>query len=207
MKLFYRFTRFSLKILFLLLYRHEVYSAENFVPGRAMIVPNHASFLDPPLIAISCPEEIHFLARASLFQKPLLGFLIRHLNAYPLTGTSRDLTSLKLVSALLQQDKKVLLFPEGVRTADGNLSPLKSGIGMLAIRNQCPIIPVYIHGTFAIWNRNQKYPKLFGKTACIFGVPIYPDTFSHLPKKEAQELIAAKITEEIGRLRQWYEQR
>jgi 1-acyl-sn-glycerol-3-phosphate acyltransferase len=204
MNMFYRFTRFSLKIFFLLLYRHEIYGSENLIAGKAIIVANHASFFDPPLVAVSNNEEIHFLARASLFKKPILGFVIRHLNAYPLTGTSRDLTSFKLVSSLLQQGKKVLLFPEGVRTFDGKISPLKSGIGLLSIKNECPIIPTLLYGTYGVWNRHRKYPKPFGKTACVFGKPIYPEAFMHLPKKEAQELIASEVTKALNDLQDEY---
>lgn len=204
MKIFYPFVKHSLKIFFILFHRHKVYGLEHFPKGAAIIAPNHASFLDPPLIAVSAPEEISFLARKTLFDSPVLGFLIRHLNAYPVTGTAQDLASFKLISTLLKENQKVLIFPEGERTKEGQLGPMKSGIGMLALRMKCPILPVYIHGTFEVWDRSRKFPTLFGKTACVYGTPLHYETFSELPKKEAQEAIMEKVGESLKKLHQWY---
>ncbi len=204
MKAFYRFTRFSLSLLFKLLYKHRVYGQTHFMPGGAFIASNHNSFFDPPLIAASAPEEIFYLAKKSLFNHPLLGFIISHLNAYPLTGTIQDLAALKLVCKLVQEGKKVLIFPEGYRSADGQLMPFKSGIGMLAWRTHCPVIPTYLHGTCTIWNKEHTLPKLKGQTICVFGSPLYIQPFLHKPKKEAQEAFAIAVQEAIENLRQWY---
>lgn len=205
MKPFYWFTSSLFKAFFYLFYSHQIYGLEHFVKGKGIVAPNHASFFDPPLIAASWPEEISFLARKSLFSFPFFGFLIRQLNAYPITGTAQDLNSIKLVCHLLSENKKIVVFPEGVRSFDGSLGPIKSGIGMLAMRNQSPIIPVYIHGCFDIWSRFQKFPKLSGKTACVFGTPIEWQNFAHLEKKEAQEAIASQVKESIEKLKAWYD--
>lgn len=205
MKAFYFFARSILKGIVTLLYHHKAYGVENLVKGGAIIAPNHASYLDPPLIGVSSPEEIYFLARQGLFEMPILRTLIRLLNTYPVSGTAQDLGSLKLVFSLLKEEKKIVIFPEGRRSENGKMSDIKSGIGMLAQRSQCPIIPTYIHGTFNIWKRHQVFPKLWGKTACVFGSPIYPQTFDHLEKKEAQYAIANSVKESIESLRIWYE--
>jgi len=76
---------------------------------------------------------------------------------------------------------------------------------MLAMRCQAPIIPVYIHGCYDVWKRSQRFPKLTGKTACVFGSPIKPEQFSHLPKKEAQEAMGQSVKESIEALKLWYE--
>src|SRR5438552_5797557 len=121
MSLFYKASRLSLKVLFRALYSHEVYLPEQLLYNQgAIIAANHASFLDPPLIAVSWPEPIHFLARKELFEKPLLQPIITGLNAHPLGGTN-DLSSLKLACKLLQEGKKILVFPEGTRSHDGKL--------------------------------------------------------------------------------------
>ena len=205
MKIFYAFVYYSFRIFFKIFYRHKIYGIENIHLGSAIIASNHLSFWDPPMVGTSCPEEVAYLARATLFDSPFLGYCITRLNAYPVKGTSNDLTSFKLISQLLNEQKKVILFPEGSRSSDGGLSDFKSGISMLAIRNNSPIIPAYIHGTYEIWNRFRKYPKLSGKTACVFGSPIDVNDFSHLSKKEAQEAMTIKVKEAIEQLRAWYE--
>lgn len=205
MNFFYWLTTNSFKVFFKVFYGHKVYGLEHFYKGRGIIAPNHTSFFDPPMVAASWPEDISFLARKSLFSSPIFGPMIRRLNSYPVNGTTQDLGSIKLVCKLLSENKKVVIFPEGIRSKDGSLGPIKSGIGMLAIRCESPIIPVYISGCYQIWNRNQRIPKLTGKTVCIFGSPIDWQTFSHLGKKEAQEEIAINVKDAIQKLKTWYE--
>lgn len=166
---FYWLTRHSLFLFFALFYRHKIFGAEHVAEGRMIIAANHTSFLDPPIIAASIPEEVSFLARKSLFSSFLLRNLISRLNAYPVEGTSQDLNSFKMICKLLQENKKVAIFPEGIRSANGQLTEIKSGIGMLAMRNKAPILPIYISGCFDIWSRHQRFPKLKGKTVCVIG--------------------------------------
>lgn len=205
MNFFYWLTKSSFKVYFKVFYGHRIYGLEHFIKGRGIIAPNHTSFFDPPIISASWPENVSFLARKTLFSSPLFGSLIKRLNAYPVDGTTQDLNSIKLVCQLLSKDKKVVIFPEGIRSIDGKLSRIKSGIGMLAIRCQSPIIPVYISGCYSIWNRYQRFPKLSGKTACVFGSPIDWQRFNHLGKKEAQEQISNSVLEAITNLKVWHE--
>lgn len=203
MALFYKVSRLCLKGLFKMAYSHEVYLPEDasFSEG-AIIAANHASFLDPPLVAVSWPDPIHFLARKSLFEVPFLRPIISGLNAHPLGGSS-DLSSLKLACTLLSEGKKVLLFPEGTRSQDGNLRSFKQGIGMLVQRAECAIIPTYIHGSFQAWSKFQKWPRLTGiKTACVFGKPLKFDLSGD--KKEVQLLIIRELEKEIALLRDFY---
>ncbi len=201
MNLFYKGFRSLFKLIFKLLYRHQVFGTENIPKGPAIIAPNHISYLDPPLIGASFPEEVSFLARESLFKKPVIGFLIRQLNSHPVSGSAGDLSSMKMVLKLLGQKKKVIIFPEGIRSHDGQITRVKPGICMLAIRAGAPIIPAFIHGTFEIWPRHRRFPKLRGRTFCVFGRPVYPEEFARFEKKAAQELMAAKVGQEIAKLR------
>lgn len=201
---FYWLTKSSFKVFFKVFYSHKIYGLEHIRKGRGIIAPNHTSFFDPPMIAASWPEDASFLARKSLFSSRIFGPIIRRLNSYPVNGTTQDLGSIKLICQLLSEDKKVVIFPEGIRSIDGELGTIKSGIGMLAIRCQSPIIPVYISGCYDIWNRYNQLPKLRGKTACVFGTPIDWQAFSHLSKKEAQESIAGAVKDAIKKLENWY---
>jgi 1-acyl-sn-glycerol-3-phosphate acyltransferase len=204
MSFLYKIGRLCFYSLFTFIYRHKTYGQENLPQGAAIIAPNHQSYYDPPLLGFSCPEEIFYLARNSLFKRPLLGPIIRLLNAYPLSGSSSDRGSIKSIQSLLSREKKVVIFPEGIRSSNGQLSQIKPGIALLAFRSHAPIVPVYIHGTFDIWPRNRIFPKLWGKTACVFGHPFYPDQFSHLEKKKAQQILGDVLSEKIALLREWY---
>lgn len=204
MSTFYHFVTSTLGFGAKLFYKHKVYGKEHFPKGAAIIAPNHSSFWDPPFVGISAPEEIHYLARAYLFKIRWLNWIIRKLHSYPVTGTAEDLSSFKLICQLLKEDKKVVIFPEGNRSWDGKLQEFKSGIAMLALRCHAPIIPVYIHGSFDIWNRMKRFPKLYGHSAVVFGKPISYQIYEKLPKKEAQEAMTEAVKEAIIHLQQWY---
>lgn len=206
MKILYPAVCSLAKFVFGSFYRLKIYGLEHYCKGAAIIAPNHTSYYDPPLIAASWPEEVHFLARKSLFQYFLFGTFIQHLNAYPVGGTAQDLSSFKLIGRLLSEDKKVVIFPEGLRSFSGDMTSIKSGIGMLALKCKCPIIPVYIDGAYEAWNRNHFFPKLYGKITCIYGSPIDWRKYAHLDKKEAQALIANDIRQAIKNLKEWKHQ-
>lgn len=179
------------------LYKHHVYGVENLPSGGCILAPNHASFYDPPVIAVSCPEEVHYMARSTLFRHKAFRWIIHNLNAVPVSGGGQDLATMKTVLALLKSDKKVTIFPEGRRTKDGKMGPMKTGVALLSVKSGKPIIPIYIFGTFDVWQRSRRLPKLSGKTACCFGKPIYPDSVSHLEKKEAQVELTNQLEEAL----------
>ncbi len=174
---------------FKLCFRLKVYGLENFRPGCGIIAANHASNFDPPVLSVSCPEEVHFLAKDSLFHIPLLGRLIRCLNSHPVARAASDASTFRDLLKILQGGEKVILFPEGKRTPDGNLQPLERGLPFIMQKSQCPIFPAFIDGTFSIWPIQKKLPKLFGKITVIFGSPIEWSDFATLNKREAEKLI------------------
>jgi len=132
--------------------------------------------------------------------------LIRNLNTHPVSGEAGDIGVMKTILSLLEQGKKVVLFPEGTRSKNGELQPFKHGISMLVARSKTAIIPVYVDGAYRAWNRSQKFPRLFVKVTCIFGTPITWESFSHLDKKEAQKQIAEKLHADILGLKKWFEE-
>ena len=185
-------------------FRHKVYGLEHFYKGGAILAANHTSFLDPPILAISWPEEVHFLARDTLFKHIGFGRFIRALNARPVSGDASDISVFKTIVQLLKEGKKVVLFPEGTRSPGNQLGEIKPGIGLLIMRTQTAIVPAYIHGAYETWGRSRKLPKLFGKTACIWGSVIKAEEFAHLEKREAQQAIADRLAQSIEALKAWY---
>lgn len=200
----YRIVIFVAEGIFRLLYRHEVFGLEHYVKQAAIIAPNHTSFWDPPLVAISWPEEVHFLAREGLFKNFLFGSFIKKLNSHPVRGDASDVKVFKTIIQLLKEGKQLILFPEGGRT-DGNLGKIKPGIGMLVMKTDAAIIPTYVFGASKIWGKKQKLPKLFGKTAVIFGSAIFASSFKHLDRKDALKAITNQIQKAILELKKWYE--
>jgi 1-acyl-sn-glycerol-3-phosphate acyltransferase len=201
----YRLVLFGSWILAKVFFRLKTYGLEHFYPRGAIIAANHTSFLDPPLLAVSWPGEVHFLARETLFRNPFFGWFIKSLNTHPVSGDIGDVKVFKTVCSLLSQGKKIVLFPEGKRSLTGELGEIKPGIVMLVAKTESAIIPAYLDGVFEIWNRRQKFPKLFKKTACVFGTPICWDDFKHLEPRQAREEMARKLSEAILNLKKWFE--
>ena len=196
----YKFIRCLSRAFFRLFYKHKEFGLENLCPGGAIIAANHVSFYDPPLISVSTPEEIHFLARKSLFDHLFFGWLIRRLNAHPVSGDASDVSVLRTILKLLKEGKKVLLFPEGTRKT-GEIEEVKEGLGLLAQKSGCPIIPAYIFGVDQIWSRERRFPKLTGKTRVVFGQAIDPKDFAHLDRREAHSAIAKAFVDALKQLR------
>lgn len=115
--------------------------------GAALIVCNHASFLDPPLVGVAFDEDIYYLAKKTLFETKLGNAIYRSWNAIPVDQEKADMSSLKTVIRLLQKGKKVLIFPEGSRTPNGDYLPAQPGVGFILSKTKVPVFPMKILGT------------------------------------------------------------
>lgn len=205
MKPFYKMVYWAARLFFKTFFRLEIYGLEHFQEGAAILASNHTSNYDPCVLSISCPEEVHFLAKESLFKIPILGKVIRKLNAHPVSGRSTDASTFKQILQLLQEGKKVILFPEGTRSPTGELQPLERGMAFIAYKANCPIIPAYIEGTFSAWPQGQWFPKLFGKVRIVFGAPIELESSLHLDRKEAEKRLTEKTQKRFKELKIWLE--
>lgn len=127
--------------------------------GPVLLVSNHSSVLDPPVIGAVTPRPLAFLAKAELFRIPLFGGLIRRLNARPVRREGADAGALRTVLRVLGEDRVLLTFPEGTRGEEGVLRPPKAGAGMLAVLSGAAVVPVYLSGTGRAWPRGRRLPR------------------------------------------------
>jgi len=158
--------------------------------GPLLFVSNHQSMFDPVLVGLSSRRYLSYLARKNLFEQPGLAPLIRSLNAIPIDrGMGKD--GIQAVLDALGQGQAVLMFPEGERTHDGSVEPLKPGVSLLVKRVSCPIVPVGIAGCFAAWSRHRKWPKLSpfflpptdSTIAVSVGEPIDPSRYEKMKRE------------------------
>lgn len=148
---FYRFAWLLVRFLLIVFFRLKVKGAKQ-VPkeGGVILASNHCSLLDPPVVGVSTWRELNFMAKRELFAGRLLGGLISRLHAFPVRrGFGRD--AIKAALDVLAREQALLLFPEGTRSKDGRLGPVKAGLGMLAVVTGKPIVPVCISGTRRLW--------------------------------------------------------
>lgn len=127
--------------------------------GPVILASNHASYLDPPLVGAGLKRDINYLARESLFRFPILGAVLRNVNAVPVDRDGGGARGLKAILDRLLAGGAIILFPEGTRTRDGNLQPARSGIGLTVIKSAAPVIPVRVFGTYEAYGRQRKIPR------------------------------------------------
>jgi 1-acyl-sn-glycerol-3-phosphate acyltransferase len=156
-----------------LLFRLEVVNA-GLVPatGPVLLVSNHVSVLDPPLVGGAAPRPLVFMAKEELFRIPLFGRLIRALNARPVRRDGSDMRALKAALAVLAEGHAILVFPEGTRGEEGGtLREGKPGVGMLAVLSGAPVVPVFVSGSGAALPRGRALPRPT-KVRVSFGPPL-----------------------------------
>ena len=127
----------------------KVYGRENLIEdGAAILASNHQSYLDPPCIGMACRNDIYYLARNTLYQRPLIGPLLKRLNTVPVDRDRGDVSSIKTIIRLLRSGHRVIIFPEGTRSLDGQLQPARAGLGMIIAKTLAPVVPVRVFGSF-----------------------------------------------------------
>lgn len=126
--------------------------------GPMLIVCNHASHADPPLVGVGVGRPAAYLARHTLFTIPVLGWWIRQVGAFPIDRDAGK-GGLEAVLKLLADGHRVLMFPEGTRTETGRLQPFKPGVALIAKKANCPVVPCGVVGTFGAWPKGAKLPR------------------------------------------------
>jgi 1-acyl-sn-glycerol-3-phosphate acyltransferase len=198
--MFYWLTKNFFKIAFIIYNRAEVRGIENCsVQGPCILASNHASHLDPPLVGAMFPGRLTFVAIEYLFRMPFIGFCIRHLGVIPITHdkASSAVEMLKLSLKLLQEGKKVILFPEGTRSWDGKLKDFEGGVAMLALKTGAPILPIFVEGTHRSMPRGSRFPKPT-KLRITFGSLLHPEDLPEdLSGKAKREALLKKLEQRI----------
>lgn len=172
------------------------------IHGGGLVCANHQSFLDPILIGSLCPRPMNYLARESLFRSKPLAILMRLYHAIPLQRDGLGIAGLKESLRRLKNGELLLIFPEGTRSADGELKAVQAGFSILARRAKVPIIPVCIDGPFQMWPRSRRWPKLAGvRLRLIVGEPIDVMTMENSTDADLVDLLQSRMQELLRRLR------
>jgi 1-acyl-sn-glycerol-3-phosphate acyltransferase len=141
--------------------------------GGVLLVANHASFLDPPLLGSYCPRPVHFVMRSSLFGFWPLRWWFRQVGVIALDREGSARGAFAAGEAALREGKVLCIFPEGTRTRDGRVGPFKRGLQLLVERTQATVVPVGLRGTYAAWPPHRRLPRP-RRLAVHFGSPCSP---------------------------------
>ena len=153
--------------------------------GGVLLISNHQSHFDPPLVGSCCPRRVNYMAKKGLFHFAPLAWWIMALGAFPIDREGSPLGGIKEAMRRLKHGEVILMFPEGSRSFDGKIGKLMNGFTMIAVRTKSAIVPVAIEGAFQAWPRTQKFPRNGPRLHVMFGEPILPEDF---PKYNGEEL-------------------
>lgn len=200
----YRISRAIFEFFINVLFRVRIFGRENLPGAPYIVVPNHASLLDPPLVGVACKKDnISFMAKKELFDTPLVGAWTRAVDCICVRRGATSVRSLKDALKRVSAGEVVCVFPEGARSPDGSLQEAKRGVGFLIAKAGVPVVPIYIDGSLDAWPKGRRFRP--GARINVFvGRPIPPDELvpGEGAGKKDYEAIANKVMDAISRLRE-----
>jgi 1-acyl-sn-glycerol-3-phosphate acyltransferase len=198
----YAFVRALLAPLMRLYFRMHIAGAEH-IPGqgRAIVAPNHKSFLDSFFIAACTRRQLRFMAKTELINAPYGRQLVR-LGAFPVRRGESDADALETALTVLRQGDLLALFPEGTRVRDPEgLGWPRRGAGRIALEAGAPLVPCAITGTEKIFFGPLPRPR---RVQVAFSEPIPVHHLTSTPEvagELVEESLWPQVEGEYRRLR------
>lgn len=134
--------------LLLYLTRWQIIGREN-IPARGpvLVIANHLSLADPPILSVSLGRRVIFMAKEQLFRFKPLGYFLRNYGAFPVRRGQLDRRALRQAEQVLADGQVLVIFPEGMRSRSHRLQQAFAGVALIALRSGAPILPVGFTGT------------------------------------------------------------
>lgn len=192
---FYRVIQWLLIAVGHIIFRFRAYGQEN-VPARGGVVLccNHTSMMDVVFLISTCKRQIHFMAKAELFEIPLLKHAFRWMGAFPVVRGTGGTEALEQARQLVQSGNVMGIFPEGTRSKTGTPGRAKSGAAVVVAKTGAAVVPVSIY-------RKPGKMRLFARATVRYGTPIPAEQFdlsegSRTQLRAVSDTIMEKITQQ-----------
>jgi len=171
--------------------------------GPLIVVANHMSNADPPLVAgwltPKLGRQMHVLAKEGLFV-PVVGFVLRQLGATPVRSGGSDMEAYRVARGFLDRGEILCIFPEGTRSPDGVIAEPKPGVAMLATRTGVPILPIGISGSDRFLGRGARFPRIGARITLKVGRPFTVTLDTSIPRREAIQKASDEIMSRVAAL-------
>jgi 1-acyl-sn-glycerol-3-phosphate acyltransferase len=193
----YDLAHLLVRVICRIFFRVEVEGRENIPEGGCLVVCNHLSWTDTAFVLYAFPAHphIHTMAnQSSVFNTRFKRWLMPRLAVFPIRRNRGmlDQEAVNLVYELLNRDERVLIFPEGAYGRDGELKPLKDGVGYFALNSGRPLLPVSLSGTGRL--------KLWSPVRVVIGEPFMPDPPPLWEVRQRVAVVVTGVQQVLGRL-------
>jgi 1-acyl-sn-glycerol-3-phosphate acyltransferase len=195
----------KLKILYRYFFKLKCQGIENLPQNQSyLIAANHSSHLDYAAIAIALEkQEIYALGAKDYFFNNAIKawFFQTFFNVIPCNRNGNFLSSLRQCKRILKQGNPIVIFPEGTRSTTGEIQPFQSGLGLLAVKANVAIVPVYIDGTFQALPKGNRLPRRH-PISISFGEPVNISEYQNklCTEREVYQAIADDIQKAVMNL-------
>lgn len=181
--------QFAMRLVFLFWLRYQCRGLKN-VPrsGGGLVLVNHQSFLDPLLVGVPLQRPVSYLARDTLFPIPFVGWVLRSTYVMPINRDAASTASIREALKRMEHGFLVGIFPEGTRSAAGEVGEFKPGFVSLIRRVNLPVYPVGIAGAHEAMPRGglKFLPR---QVRIVFGEPLKREDLDRLCVKGQEQAL------------------
>ena len=197
----YGVSHFLATTIYEMLFRGDVVGLDHLPQsGGCLVAANHASHLDPFIIASQLQRQVSFFARKTLWTPGIPSWWLDAVDVIPVDRDGgSDVTAIKRVLHALKEQKIIIMFPEGTRSRDGRFQKPKPGVGLFACRAQVPVVPVRIFGSFEALGKGGKVPRFGTRVTVVFGAPLSTGDYDSPDSvKERYQIASERIMAKIA---------
>ncbi len=189
-----RVVRFMLYLFFRIFHAIQ-YRGALHIPkaGPVLIAANHPSYLDPLAVGLGTERLVRFFALKEILDLPVVGWLARQWGTLGVVPRGDNEPMVRKAIRVLGRGGAIGIFPEGRRSFQYTMGPVKPGVGRLAVQSGAPVVPCVIYGTWKAWPHRTGLPHP-AKIVVEFLPPI---TFERVDTRENHQRIAERVREAI----------
>lgn len=194
--------RWTARLTMTLYFRIRVHGLANYPKQDGFLIcSNHQSHLDPVIVGAVCPRPINTVGRDTLTRFKPFGWFLYFLDLIAIDREGTGLSGVKETMKRLKRKETVLMFPEGTRTRDGELQPLKLGFITIARKAKAPLLPIAFDGGYQAMPRSSFmiHPT---RIHVVMGRPIYEPEYRFMTDQELGDLVAERMAECFAEARQ-----
>ena len=167
--------------------------------GPLIIVSNHLSLNDPPLLVAAITRPLYFVGKKELFGNPITRFGMRSFHVSSFNRSAAGIDAMRVLMQNLERDRAVVIFPEGTRSPNGALQKGMLGVVYLALKSQTAILPVGITGTetFPLWRIPIPFRKMKAKIGQPFTLPMIEGKPSKEVMSSLRDMVMRRIADQL----------